>query len=256
MIEEFLKSIFAGAVQGSTEFLPISSSGHLFLINNFFSLDFGMAYFVLLHLGTVFSVLFFFRKEVFSILRGMVQRDFKSWKLFIVLLLATIPAAVLGFFLENKIENFFSTNLLIGINLLITGTVLLFTDRIKEKNIGIGEIGIKKGLIIGLFQAIAILPGISRSGMTISGALFYGIKREDAVKFSFLLSIPVITGGFILEIKSISFSTPVLTGFFVSFLTGFLALWLIRYLTIKRKLKYFSFYCYGVGIIAIVSSFF
>lgn len=213
-----------------------------------------MVYFIFLHLGTVFSVLFFFRKDILGILKGMIKKDFSSWKLFFVLIIATIPAAVLGLFLKDKMEEIFSKNFLIGINLLITGAVLLFTDKIKERNISISEIGLKKGIIIGLFQAVAILPGISRSGMTISGALFSGIKREDAVKFSFLLSIPVIAGSSIIEMKSLTLSGSAIAGFVIAFITGFLALWLIKYLTLKKKLKYFSFYCFGLGILVLLLS--
>ncbi len=251
-MENFFHSLSTGLIQGTTEFLPVSSSGHLFLFRNFFQYDFGTDYVVLLHFGTLIAVLFFFWKDIWLILKGLFSKDFNSWKLFFALIIGTIPAAVSGLLLEDYLEQNLTSNLTIGIALFITGFLLLISDRFKKTDLKITDIGIKIALFIGVFQALAIVPGLSRSGLTLFGALFLGIKREDAFKFSFLLSIPVILGTTLLKIEKISQLTEGTWGFVFATISGFFALWLLKILTNSKKLKYFAFYCWIIGILSIV----
>lgn len=249
---DFLQSLTTGVIQGTTEFLPVSSSGHLFLFRNFFNFNFGTDYVILLHFGTLIAVLFFFWKEIWHIIQGMFSKDFYAWKLFFALIVGTIPAAISGLLIEEFLEQHMTSNLTIGLALLVTGALLFFSDRFKNTVSPINQIGIKKALLIGLFQALAIVPGLSRSGLTLFGALLLGIKREDAFKFSFLLSIPVILGSTIIKIDQISQSTQELWGFLFAALSGFFALWLLKILTKTKKLKYFAFYCWIMAILVLV----
>ncbi|MEA1883212.1 MAG: undecaprenyl-diphosphate phosphatase [Thermotogota bacterium] len=249
---EFFQSFSAGIIQGTTEFLPVSSSGHLFLFRNFFNIDFGTDYVVLLHFGTLLAVLFFFWKDIWQIIHGLFTKNFYSWKLFFALIIGTIPAAVSGLLIEEFLEQHLTSNLTIGISLIITGVFLFFSDYLKKTDYSIKQIGMKKAFFIGIFQALAIIPGLSRSGLTLFGALLLGVKREDAFKFSFLLSIPVILGSTILKMGQISQSAQGLLGFVVAAISGFFALWLLKILTRTKKLKYFAFYCWIMGILVLV----
>src|SRR6056297_660849 len=249
---EFLQSLSTGILQGTTEFLPVSSSGHLFLFRNFFNVDFGTDYVVLLHLGTLIAVLFFFWKEIWKILTGLFTKDFGAWKLFLALIVGTIPAAVSGLLIEEFLEQHLTSNLTIGLSLIVTGLLLFISDGFKKTKVKLSEIGIKKAFFIGLFQAMAIVPGLSRSGLTLFGALYLGVKREDAFKFSFLLSIPVILGSTMIKINEVSQLTEGAWGFLFAAISGFFALWLLKILTKTKKLKYFAFYCWIMAILSIV----
>ncbi len=247
-----MDQFLTGVLQGATEFLPVSSSGHLFLARNVFSLNFGTEYVVLLHLGTLIAVLLFFWKDIRDILVGLFKRDFKYWKLALSLIVATIPAAIFGLLFKDYIEQHMTNSVFVGICLFVTGVVVFLTDRVKTSKFGIEDIGIKLALIIGIFQAIAILPGISRSGFTLACALLLGIKREDAFKFSFLLSIPVILGGSIFEMSGGLQFFDGIVGFLSAACVGFLALFILKKLMQISQLKYFSFYCWIMGFIAII----
>jgi undecaprenyl-diphosphatase len=249
---DFLQSLSTGIIQGTTEFLPVSSSGHLFLFRNFFNIDFGTDYVVLLHFGTLLAVLFFFWKDIWQIIHGIFSKDFDAWKLFFALIVGTIPAAFSGLLIEEFLEQHLTSNLTIGISLIITGVLLFLSDNLKKTDYSIKQIGIKKAFFIGIFQALAIIPGLSRSGLTLFGALLLGVKREDAFKFSFLLSIPVILGSTILKMDQISQSMQGLFGFVIAAVSGFFSLWLLKILTKTKKLKYFAFYCWIMGILVLV----
>jgi len=251
-MENFFQSLSTGIIQGTTEFLPVSSSGHLFLFRNFFNIDFGTDYVILLHFGTLLAVLFFFWKDIWLILKGLFTKDFNAWKLFFALIVGTIPAAVSGFLLEDFLDQHLTSNLTIGLSLMITGVLLFLSDRLNKTDSSISEIGLKKAFLIGIFQAMAIIPGLSRSGLTLFGALLFGIKREDAFKFSFLLSIPVILGTTLLKVEQITQLTEGIWGFVFAAVSGFFALWLLKILTKTKQLKYFAFYCWFLGILSIV----
>jgi len=253
-MDHFLQSISTGVIQGTTEFLPVSSSGHLFLFRNLFQVNFGTDYVVLLHLGTLIAVVFFFWKDIWNILKGLFSKEMDAWKIVISLIVGTIPAAIAGLLLEDFLEAYLTSNWVIGVSLIITGLLLFVTDRFPENRTGLKEVGLKKAFIIGLFQAAAIVPGLSRSGLTLFGSLLVGLKREEAFKFSFLLSIPVILGGTLLKINQITQSQGGGVGFLFATVSGFFSLWLLKFLTKSKKLKYFAFYCWFIGILSFVFS--
>ncbi len=248
---DWIHSIGAGALQGFTEFLPVSSSGHLFLYRNLFGADIDTALVVLLHVGTLLAVLFFLRKEIFTIFRGLWSREVRSLRLTAALFVGTLPALFVGLAIKGFLDSYLSMNWVIALNLWITGTLLLLSDRLQRERISLFEVGIRSGVLIGLFQAVAIMPGISRSGVTLFGALLLGLKRDAALQFSFLLSIPAILGGFVLKAGSIPLTGPNMAGFLVSIGTGWVALWCLYQLAKIRKLFFFSFYCWTVGFIVL-----
>ncbi|HPE68449.1 MAG TPA: undecaprenyl-diphosphate phosphatase [Thermotogota bacterium] len=243
------QSLFTGFFQGITEFLPVSSSGHLFLLRNLLSLDFSVSYVVLLHLGTLVAVCLFLGKDLLHILKGLWKRDFVSWKLFFALLVGTIPAGVVGVWMQDFLDTHLTGYLTIGVSLLLTGLILFLVDRKETGTKRLADVGIRVALVVGLFQAAALVPGISRSGITLAGALLMGLQREDAFRFSFLLSIPVILGGSLLEARHGLELAQGWPGFVVAMFTGIGALWLLRWVTVHRKLRWFAYYCWGAGIV-------
>jgi len=246
-----MREIILGIVQGLTEFLPVSSSGHLAIFSTFMNIDTNVPYFALLHLATFFAVLIFVWKEVVSLIKGLFKWEKESLSLILKLIVSSIPAAILGFTLESTIESAFSSLTLIGIFLLVTGIFLLISDTLKGKK-SLTDITYLDALVIGLMQALAIFPGISRSGATLFGALLMKTKREDALKYSFLMSLPVTFGAGIFEINKVTFSLPVILGGIFAFLAGLFGLYLLRKTVLVGKLRYFSYYCFAIGIIAII----
>ncbi|PNR93640.1 undecaprenyl-diphosphate phosphatase [Petrotoga sp. 9PWA.NaAc.5.4] len=246
-----MKNIILGIVQGLTEFLPVSSSGHLVIFSNFMEIETNVPYFALLHLATFFAVLIFVWKEVIGLIVGLFKWEKSSLSLIMKLIVSSIPAVLVGFTVESKIESAFSSTTLVGIFLLITGILLFISDSLKGKKT-LREISYIDALIIGIMQAIAIFPGISRSGATLFGALLMKTKREDAVKYSFLMSLPVTFGAGILEINQVYFDFSIIIGTLSAFIAGLFGLFLLQKTVIAGKLKYFSYYCFIVGILTIV----
>lgn len=260
-----LKAIILGVAQGLTEFLPISSSGHLVVITHFLGLDslpldFRVSFDVILHLGTLVAVIFYFRSDLLGIIKSAIEKDRMSSKrdrkLLLWLLIATLPAAILGKLFGDIFESIFSSVLEVGMLLIITGFFLFLGERFSNPRKDMGVIGLKESVGIGFAQALAIAPGISRSGSTITAAMFAGIKREDAARFSFLLSIPIIAGasltkiGFISQV-SLSSAMPVAAGFLFSALSGYLSIgFLLNYLK-ENRLYPFAYYCWAAGLVAI-----
>lgn len=250
-MENIFQAISTGIIQGTTEFLPVSSSGHLFLCRNIFGLSFGTQYVVLLHLGTLIAVLCYFLKDIWQIIKGLFTGDSTSWKLFFALMVGTIPAGLLGYFSQELLEKHLTLNLVISIALVLTGFLLYLSDGLKNQKYALADIGIKIAFFIGLFQALAIVPGLSRSGLTLFGALILGVKREDAFKFSFLLSIPVILGGYLLEMDKMKDISGGSLGFLFAIISGFVSLWFLKILIKSKKLKYFAFYCWTIATLII-----
>ena len=253
---EYLESIILGVVQGLTEFLPISSSGHLeiskAILGNDLSNKESLLFTIVLHFATALSTLFFFRKDILNIILGLFDSNNKESKNFsISILISMIPAVFVGLFFEDFINSFFDGNLiLVGCMLYITAILLYLSDVIKLKT---NEVTFKNSFIIGLSQAIAILPGISRSGSTISSAILLGIDREKAARFSFLMVLPLIFGSMTktaLDLKTIPENinqSSLLLGFIFAFISGILACtWMISMVK-KSQLKYFGFYCVIIG---------
>ena len=241
-----ISSIFLGFLQGLTEFLPVSSSGHLILVQSLipgFSQP-GVLFDVFLHFGTFFAVVVFFWKEIIKL----------PLKYYLYLVLGTIPAAFIGYFFQSQLETLFTSTKLIGFALLVTGVANLLTDRMKSRG---KKLSFKNSFITGVFQAIAIIPGVSRSGTTIFASVAQGVDKKSAAKFSFLLSIPAVLGANILEfttygLNEIENYTFYLTGFVFSFASGLLAIYLVFKFLTQRKFKIFAYYCFFLGILAIL----
>ena len=250
--------ILLGIIQGLTEFLPISSSGHLVVFEHFFKISQNNILLeVALHVGSLFAVVIYFRKDILSLLISLFYFTKKSEKkniLFIYyLVIATITTSFFALTLKDSFLATFEKPILVSFFLVINGFILLFSDKVNKD----GEFTFKIALIIGIVQAFAILPGISRSGMTITTAIFLGINRKNAAKFSFLLSIPAIIGAFILEldnfldIKRDLFLNSIIGALF-AFISGYLVIAFLLKLIQKRKLFYFSYYCFSFALISFV----
>ncbi|MGB1039432.1 MAG: undecaprenyl-diphosphatase UppP [Flavobacteriales bacterium] len=259
---DLLEAIILGIVQGLTEFLPVSSSGHIELVKALQSnkdIEPNMTMTVVLHFATALSTCVIFRKDIIQIFKGLFEfKNNEEYKFSIKIILSMIPAAIVGVLYDDIIETFFSGKiLLVGFMLIVTGIILFVADKAKttSKDVSLGQ-----SLIIGIAQAIAILPGISRSGATISTSVLLGIDREKAARFSFLMVIPLIFGKIAKDLMSDKFnleSSELLVlsvGFVFAFFTGLIACkWMIK-LVKSAKLYYFSIYCFVVGIAAIIFS--
>ena len=256
-----LEAILIGVIQGLTEFLPVSSSGHIELSKEILKTTIegedNVMFTVVLHAATALSTLVVFRKEIIEILKGLFQFKWNDeFKFSLKIIISMFPAAIVGVVFKEEIDAFFTGEImLVGLMLLVTGAVLFLADRARNTN---KDVGVLEAIVVGVSQAIAILPGISRSGATIGTSVLLGIDRTKAAKFSFLMVVPLIFGKMAKLILDgeISFqSNDILAygaGFLAAFVVGLLACtWMIA-LVKKSQLKYFSFYCFIVGTIAIV----
>ena len=256
------EAIVLGVIQGLTEFLPVSSSGHLeiakALMGDQSLPEESLLMTVVLHAATALSTVVIFWREVRSILAGLFQFQWNEESQFSAkIIVSMIPAALVGLLLESHIEQLFGGRLLlVGAMLLLTGALLFLADRAKRTD---KSVGFRHAILIGISQAIAILPGISRSGATISTSVLLGIDRERAAKFSFLMVVPLIFGKMAKDILSGGISMdsslvlPLSAGFIAAFLTGMLACrWMIR-LVKNSQLSYFSIYCFVVGILSMIA---
>ncbi len=241
-------AVFLGVLQGLTEFLPISSSGHLVLVQSFipgFSQP-GVLFDVTLHLGTLFSILYYYKERILKL----------KLKYVYLIIAGTIPVIVIGFFFQDYIEMFFGSVKLVGIALIITGIINLLTDRAISRGV---KVGYKESILVGFAQAFALIPGISRSGSTISVSTNLGIDRKKAAEFSFLLSVPAIIGASVLQIVNYGADglddvTYYFAGFIAAFVTGVFAISLVLRSLKARNFKYFAIYCFIVGGIALLIS--
>jgi undecaprenyl-diphosphatase len=258
-----LEAIILGIIQGLTEFLPVSSSGHLELAKVILRDDSlpeeSMLMTVVLHGATALSTIVVFRKDLLEVFKGLFQfKNNEEFKFSLNIVLSMIPAAAVGVLFDEEIEAFFGGQvLLVGSMLLLTAVLLILADKAKNTD---KKVGIKEAVLIGISQAIAILPGISRSGATISTSVLLGVDRVKAARFSFLMVVPLIIGKIAKDILDGAFETidgALLNygvGFVAAFITGMLACtWMIK-LVKKSKLKYFAYYCLVVGLVAIVYS--
>lgn len=260
-----LEALFLGIIQGLTEFLPVSSSGHIELGKALLGIEVkeNLLFTVMVHAGTALSTLVIFWHEIKSLVLGLLAFQWNAATRYVLLIIISmIPAGIVGVFFEEAIETYFMGNLfMVGCMLIFTGILLLLTRSIKPT--GTDELNWKQVLLIGIAQAIAVLPGISRSGSTIATALLTGVNKESAARFSFLMVLPVIGGVTLLKLKDY-FSAPATEssisnlnlgiGFFAAFVAGvFACRWMIK-LVKKSKLSYFAYYCFIVGLIAIFSA--
>lgn len=247
-----LNEIILALIQALTEFLPISSDGHLALVSNILQ-EPNLFFITFLHLASLFAVIIFTRKEIAEILKFKKE----SWKLIKYLIIGIIPAGLAGLFFSDLIESTLTSYLLIGIFFFFTGIIVFSTKFIKQPKTP-NKLSNKSAFSIGLMQILALLPGVSRSGMTISTAMFFGIEKEKAVKFSFLMFIPLALAAFILEAIKYSgeiISIPTLTlivSFAVCFLFSLLFLNLLNYIVKNNKFWIFGIYCFVIGAVSIL----
>ena len=253
----YLLAILAGVLQGLTEFLPISSTGHLIIFENIFRIsqkDFGLAFDASLHLGSLLAVLIFFYKDYLKIF------NFKN-KLFVKLVAGTIPAVLFGLIFESAVESSLRQIWVVALGLILFSLVIVLAENYGKRTRRRENISIKDSLVIGVFQALAVIPGVSRSGSTISAGLFLNLTREEAAKFAFILSGPVIAGAGAKKFFEVV-STSALRGSDLNFfLIGMATSAVFGYLTIKYFLKYLStrtlypfvFYRVAIGLILLAT---
>lgn len=270
-------AIILGIVQGLTELFPVSSSAHLVILQSFLP-DFhqpGVAFDAILHLGTLFAVAFYFRTDILNIIKALAPQKYRiadasgfddtviSRKLFLYLIIGTIPAVIAGVFFANYIHGIFSSASAAAFFLIITGFLLFFSDRVKNAGRDEKDINIFDSILIGLTQSIALLPGISRSGATITAGIFRKLNRTAAAKFSFLLSLPTVLGAVIFEgryFEQIS-STEIwlyVVGAVCAAVAGLISLKLFFIIIREARLKFFAYYCwvFGTFTLLVKSSFF
>jgi undecaprenyl-diphosphatase len=260
---DIIDAILLGIIQGLTEFLPVSSSGHLELGKSILGDQLlpkeSMLFTVVLHFATALSTIVVFRRDIWDIVKGVLQMKWNADTQFIAkIALSMLPASFVGLYFETEIEQLFAGNiLLVGFMLIVTGLLLFLADKAKNTN---KKVSFSNALVIGISQAIAILPGISRSGATISTSVLLGNDKSKAARFSFLMVVPLILGKIAKDVLSGELTYEVHNfsalsiGFIAAFISGlFACTWMIK-LVKKSKLKYFSIYCAVIGVVAIVFS--
>lgn len=268
-----IQAILLGVIQGLTEFLPVSSSGHLVLLQNLFGLTEPEVLFdISLHIGTLMAVCIVFFSEILSILKALLSlpgliktsgsmkqlyQDNEPVRMATLIVLGSIPTAIMGLLFHKAVDQLFGSVRIVGLMLIITGAILWQTRRFRIKGRPLKGTTLKDALLIGLVQGLAIIPGISRSGSTISAALFMGIDREVASRYSFLLSIPAILGALVLSLDSPAMETTVsgsmfLMGTFTAGIIGFGALKVLLHIVTRGRLHFFAPYCWLLGIVALI----
>ncbi|GAB6906413.1 Undecaprenyl-diphosphatase [Desulfosarcina cetonica] len=267
-----IEAIVLGTVQGLTEFLPVSSSGHLVLFQNLFGLkDPELLFDISLHVGTLLAVLIVFYREILDILTALVQLPMRlksaggmmrliqvdpSIRLALLIIVGSVPTALIGLLFKKITDQLFGSPAIVGGMLIVTGTLLWLTRRIRGQGRPVARTTVKDALVIGIVQGLAILPGISRSGSTIATALFLGVDRKLAGRYSFLLSIPAIVGALVLGLKAPELATTIplttiLIGALVSAVVGWLALVILLRVVDRGQLHRFAPYCWLVGLITL-----
>jgi len=247
----FFKAIIMGFIQGITEFLPISSSGHLLISNKLLGLEPNISFSIILHAASLLAVLIYFRENIFMILGQILKKDRSGYNYSCHLLVGIIPAVIAGLLFEDLLESTFSTLRFVGMFLLLNSLLLITGEKLKKEN---RLLNLPGALGIGLMQIFALLPGISRSGSTISAGLIIGLKREDAVAFSFLMAIPLITGAVILKFDDMVsgqlFTLYTMAGFISSFITSWVAVDIM--ISRLKDFRIFSLYTAVLGIICLL----
>ncbi len=248
-----------GIVQGLTEFLPVSSSGHLALFRELLNTDAASdaGFEVAVHAGTLLSVLVYFRKKILSIMRELISGMGDGRRLALYIIVGTIPAGVFGLFLKDRIEIFINNTTIVGFALCFTAILLFVGERYAKEIVSSGKMGVGRSIVIGFAQAVAIIPGISRSGATIAVAMLTGVTKASAVDYVFILSLPAVGGATLLTaLDWVNGSLSVGAGHFAGAITaavsGYLAIALILRVVASGKLYWFSLYCLVVGIIVIL----
>lgn len=268
-----IEAIILGIFQGITEFLPISSSGHLVLLQNLFGIEEDTIFFtVMLHFGTLLSIFIIYFKDIiniviefFKMIHDIIQKrqlNLNEYRILaIMIIIGSIPTGLMGIFLKDYFEGLYNSLFAIGISFIITGFILFITEKIATGKKNVKDLRVIDAIIIGVFQGMAITPGISRSGSTIVGGLLRGFNKKLATKFSFLLALPAIFGATLLNFVEVlssenylTLSTPLVIGTTLSAITGIAAIKLLIKLLERGKLYYFSFYLWILGAIVIIYS--
>ena len=250
------QAMFLGIIQGITEWLPVSSSGHLAIAQNYMGLELPVAFDVMLHAATLLVILVVFRKDIKAIIGAALRRDFRSpdGRTFILIVVAGIPTAVLGLAFRGYFESMFTSMFAVGAALLVTGFILA-TSRLGRGN---RTLGYKTALLIGALQGLAVAPGISRSGATIGAGLFAGIKREAAIRFSFILAAPTILAATLLKLDELALSgispEAMAFGFVASLAAGYASLKLLIRAVMQKKFSWFAVYCFVLGAVLLLAS--
>lgn len=259
---DWLQMVILATVQGLTEFLPVSSSGHLVLAKELLGYEAisGLGVELLLHAGTLVAVILYYRKLIVEMVMGLLAKDREAWRFAFAVLLSMIPAVILGLTCEEQLERLTEMPIAVCAALCFTGTLLLATRKFG-KDCG-RDVSPLRGVAMGLAQAVAMIPGVSRSGSTIAMSRFLGISSDKAAAFSFLMVVPVIFGGTLLHVmkavsnpaesafEGVTWVTGSL-GFFVSALVGYLSVaWMVRLLG-RRNFWRFGFYCLAVGLLGL-----
>ncbi|MCI7147678.1 MAG: undecaprenyl-diphosphate phosphatase [Firmicutes bacterium] len=267
----YFEAIILGLVQGLAEFLPISSSGHLALLQQWFGIqeDKVLLFAVLLHVGTLISVFIVYWRDIAELIvelfltikdlctgKGLRLQERPVRKLGIMIIVATIPTGIIGILFNDLFDSLYNSIIPIGIGLIITGFLLVMAERMGASNRGIEQMNFRNALFIGTVQGIAICPGISRSGSTLFGSLICNLDRKFAVKFVFLISIPSILGSAVMEAPAALESGfdmaqlgPVLVGMIVAAVSGLIAIKTMIKIVSDKKLNYFSYYVWALGLI-------
>ena len=270
----YLESIVLGLVQGLAEFLPISSSGHLALLQQWFGIeeDKVLLFAVLLHVGTLISVLIVYWKDVWELIvelgltikdiftgKGLRLNERPVRKLGVMIIVATIPTGLIGVLFNDFFNGLYNSVIPIGVGLIITGFLLVIAERMGDSNRGIKQMNYRNALFVGVVQGIAICPGISRSGSTLFGSLICNLDRKFAVKFVFLISIPPILGSAVMEAPaaieagmSMSELGPILAGMAVAAVSGLIAIKTMIKIVSNKKLSYFSYYVWALGLFVVL----
>ncbi len=273
-VMSYFEAVVLGLVQGLAEFLPISSSGHLALIQQRFGIsdDKVLLFAVLLHVGTLISVFIIYWKDIWELIvelcltikdlctgKGLRLAERPVRKLGVMIIVATIPTAIIGLLFNDFFDSLYTSVIPIGVGLIITGFLLVFAERMGEGNRGIQQMNFRNAIFIGLVQGVAICPGISRSGSTLFGSLICNLDRKFAVKFVFLISIPSILGSAVLEAPAAIEAGvtaadvgPILVGMLVAAVSGLVAIKTMIKIVSDKKLSYFSYYVWAVGLIVVL----
>jgi undecaprenyl-diphosphatase len=267
---DLLQAILLGILQGVTEFLPVSSSGHLALARALLGRDImpGITFEIVVHFGSFCSIAVYYRKMIKEILadlfKSLTPASIKekryltdaNTRLSFIIVLSMIPAVIVGFTLKEPIESLFLNPFFVSCMLIVTGTLMFTTKFVDQPQ---KDVDIKRGLLMGVAQSLAILPGISRSGSTISVGLLSGVERGKVATFSFLMVLPVLAGAMLLELIEISSNgiemedvASLFAGFLTSFIAGYFSLKYLIILLKREKFHYFSYYCWSVGILGAI----
>ena len=273
----FLSSIFLGLVQGVTEFLPISSSGHLSLFQHFFGMaQEGIFFDVLLHLGTLIAIFVYYWKDILGLIKEFIRivtclvnkekraamgRLSPRGRMILMIIVGTLPLFVI-LPIKDKVEALYDNTIFVGFALIVTGCVLFFSDRMARGKKTAKNATMLDALLVGVGQAFAVVPGLSRSGTTISCGMMRGFSRKFAVRFSFLMSIPAVLGANIISIGDVVAAGGVepgllpgyIVGTIVAAVAGYFAIRLVNVVADKNKFGNFAYYCWGIGAAAVVAS--